>query len=155
MNQQGLHGVASSRIISLCVKDNLDSLIDVCRFIQVYVTNAISVSKNRNRLGALLDRLDEFITSTWDDQVNVTVQLQKIGNFISSRHKTHSVTASIFVQGLAHQCHESLITVLCLFASLHQKTIGRGNCQGGNLRQGTWPRFENYHKNSNRNGLLY
>ena len=46
--------------------------------VQVSVANTISVTKNRDGLGPLLDGPDELVGSPGDDEVDVVVQLQQV-----------------------------------------------------------------------------
>ena len=84
VHQQSLHGVASCRIVSLGVNHNLDGFVQVGVLVKIGVADAISMAKDRDGLGSLLDRPDQLVGASRDDEVNVVVQLQQIIHLISA-----------------------------------------------------------------------
>ena len=84
MHQQSLHGVAGCRIVSLGVNHNLDGLVQVGVLIKIGVADAVSMAKDGDSLGSLLDRPDQLVRASGNDEVNVVVQLQQIINLISA-----------------------------------------------------------------------
>ena len=78
MHQKCLHCITSSRVVSLGINNNFYCLVQVTKLIQVCVTNTISMTKNWDGLGSLLDGSDKFIRASRDNQVDIVVQLEEV-----------------------------------------------------------------------------
>ena len=88
MNQECLHGITGGRVVSLGINNNLDSFVKISK---LSVADAVSVTKDGDALGSLLDRSDQIIGSSGDDQVNVVVKLHEIIHLVSAGYQRDGI----------------------------------------------------------------
>ena len=80
-----------------------------------------------------LNRFHHLVGATWNDQIDVLVQLQQLANLVPTTHHRDGISTPVAAQGLLHDAHQHLVGVGSLLAALQQQAVGAGNCQTGNL----------------------
>lgn len=86
LDEQSLDGVAGGGIAGLGVDDRGDGLLLVGRAGQVDVAQAVSVSEDGD-LGGLLDVADQVVGASGDDEIDVAVLGEELGDHISGGHE--------------------------------------------------------------------
>ena len=118
MNEEGLHGVASSWVIRLGVHHNLDGFVEVAVLVKVGVADTISMTQHRDRLGSLLDGPHQLIGAPGYDEVNVVLQLEEVRHVVSAGDQRNSISAPVATQSLRHESHQGFIAMSRLLPAL-------------------------------------
>mmetsp|Transcript_50059 Transcript_50059/g.104184 ORF Transcript_50059/g.104184 Transcript_50059/m.104184 type:complete len:204 (-) Transcript_50059:645-1256(-) len=74
MYQKCLHRVAGRTVVCLGVDDDFHGFLQVCLAVDINSTDSVCMAHNRNA-GGILDRLDQLVGTSWNDQVDVLVLL--------------------------------------------------------------------------------
>ena len=118
MNQEGLHGVTSSRVVRFGVNHDLDGFVQVAVLVQVGVADTISVTQHWDRLGSLLDGSHQLIGSSGYDQVDIVVQLEEVGHVVSAGDQRNGIRTPVTTQSFCHESHQGFVTVSRFLAAL-------------------------------------
>ena len=119
MNEEGLHGVASSWVIRLGVHHNLDGFVEVAVLVKVGVADTISMTQHRDRLGSLLDGPHQLIGTSGYDQVDIVVQLEEVGHVVSAGDERNGISTPVTSQSFRHQSHQGFVAVGRFLAALY------------------------------------
>ena len=93
-------------------------LLQISVLVQVSVADTISMSKDWNGLGALLDWLHQLVASTGDDQVDVVVQLEEVRHVVSAGDERNGISTPVTSQSFRHQSHQGFVAVGRFLAAL-------------------------------------
>ena len=133
MHQQRLNSIASSGVVGLGVYGDLDGHVHINIRVDIEMAESVCVAKY-GHVCFPLTMAYEIVGSTGDDKIDVLTETKQLIDDISGCNHLDRVVGDVgLVEGLGDNGGNSLERLGRLLTTLENGSIGRLDCQRGNV----------------------